>query len=169
MTSPTPKGNKFCNAALRVANLDRSASFYADVLGMKELHRTALEKTDLVFLGYPDSFDANTPLSRREGVLELVAKKNSYEDGGNAHYHSNSGFIKLAFHVSNLPEFMKRVREKDVKVVKEAGASDAPQAVASFLHCEPADLRSDTALWEALKEVCFVEDPDGYLIEIVPY
>ena len=136
---------------------------------MKELHRTALENATLVFLGYPDSADANTPLTRREGVLELVSKKNSHEDGDDPHHHSDSHFIKLAFHVSDLPEFMKRIKQQDIKVVKEAGASEAPEAVASFLRCEPADLESDAALWEGLKEVCFVEDPDGYLIEIVPY
>ncbi|USP77090.1 glyoxalase family protein [Curvularia clavata] len=172
MTPPVLEGNKFCNTAIRVKNIDGSTSFYVGVLGMKELYRMALQNATLVWLGYPNCADDSTPLSRREGVLELVAKKLTLEKDSHVddqHDHSNSHPIKLAFHVADLPQFMERVKQQNIKVLKEVGAAEAPEAVASFMGCTPTDLKSDAVVWESLKEVCFVEDPDGYLVEIVPY
>jgi lactoylglutathione lyase len=69
------KGFRLTHVGLRVADIDRSVSFYSGVFGMTELGRMPLDTTTVVFLGYPDASSPQTPLFAREGVLELVCSK----------------------------------------------------------------------------------------------
>jgi lactoylglutathione lyase len=76
MSSDAPtKGFRLTHVGLRVADIDRSVSFYTGVFGMSELARMPLDTTTVVFLGYPDAASPDTPLFAREGVLELVCSK----------------------------------------------------------------------------------------------
>lgn len=61
------------------------------------------------------------------------------------------------------------IKTQNVKVVKEAGVAQGSEVVATFLGCETPDKGFDRGLWEAAVAVPFVEDPDGYLIEIIQY
>ena len=96
-------------------------------------------------------------------------KQGPHANGDDKNLPSSSHLVKLAFHVSDMPVFMEHVKRLGLKVVKEAGAAHAPEELALFLGCPAAELPIDTATWEMLKAVCFVHDPDGYLVEIIPY
>lgn len=48
---------------------------------MQELSRIPLDTTTIVFFGYPDAVDPQTPLFKREGVLELVCSKAGTNNG----------------------------------------------------------------------------------------
>lgn len=61
------------------------------------------------------------------------------------------------------------IKSHNVKVMKEAGTSKGSEAVSSFLGCDTPDKGLDRTLWELARAIPFVEDPDGYLIEIIPY
>ena len=83
--------------------------------------------------------------------------------------HPDSRFVKLAFSVPDVDKAMEYITSHDIKILKEAGTAQGSDVVFSFLGCETPDKGCDKGLWEAVVNVPFVEDPDGYLIEIIPY
>ncbi|OJZ80161.1 hypothetical protein ASPFODRAFT_212868 [Aspergillus luchuensis CBS 106.47] len=145
--NPT-SGFRLTHVGLRVTDIDRSVTFYTSVFGMKEVGRMGLDTTTVVFLGYPDAADPQTQLFAREGVLELV---------------------KLAIGVLDMATAMEHTRSHNVKILKEAGVAQGSEVVSTFLGCDTPDKGFDRSLWEAVVAVPFVEDPDGHLIEIIPY
>jgi lactoylglutathione lyase len=78
-------------------------------------------------------------------------------------------FVKLAIGVPDMTKAMEYIRSHNVKILKEAGVTQGSEVVAAFLGCDTPDKGFDRPLWEAAVAVPFVEDPDGYLIEIIPY
>lgn len=68
-----------------------------------------------------------------------------------------------------MKQAVEHFKSHNVKFAKEAGVSQGLQVVANFLGCETPDKGLDKPLWDAAVAVAFIEDPDGYLIEIIPY
>ncbi|KAJ3535076.1 hypothetical protein NM208_g7287 [Fusarium decemcellulare] len=170
MTSEGPtRGFRLTHIGLRVADIDRSIAFYSGRFGMKELGRMPLDTVTIAFLGYPDSVAPETPLFGREGVLELVCAKNSNIPTARSSDYPDSRIVKLAFGVPDMKVTMEYIKSQNVKVLKEAGVVQGSEVAATFLGCETPDKGFDRSLWEAAIAVPFVEDPDGYLIEIIPY
>ncbi|GFF26188.1 lactoylglutathione lyase [Aspergillus udagawae] len=166
MTSETPtSGFRLTHVGLRVTDIDRSVAFYTGVFGMKELGRMALDTTTVVFLGYPDAANPQTHLFAREGVLELKSQKSMADSSD----YPDFRFVKLAIGVPDMAKAMDYIRSHNVKILKEAGVAQGSEVVATFLGCDTPDKGFDRPLWEAALAVPFVEDPDGYLIEIIPY
>ncbi|KAL3487036.1 glyoxalase family protein [Aspergillus germanicus] len=163
------RGFRLTHVGLRVANLDTSVAFYAGVFGMSELGRMQLESTTIVFLGYPDIANPPRSLFEREGVLELVYSKNSQKTMTNSSYYPNFRFVKLAFAVPDMAKAMEYIKSHNVRVLKEAGSSQGLEVVPTFLGCDAPDKGKDASFWEAAVGIPFLEDPDGYLIEIIPY
>lgn len=64
---------------------------------------------------------------------------------------------------------MKYLKSHNIDIVKDIGTSVGSEVVASFLGCETPDKGYDKFLWEAVVTVPFVQDPDGYLIELIPH
>lgn len=83
--------------------------------------------------------------------------------------HPDSRFVKLAFSVPDMDKAMEYLTSHDIKILKKAGTAQDSDVVCSFLGCETPDKGYDKGLWEAVVNVPFVEDPDRYLIEIIPY
>lgn len=77
-------------------------------------------------------------------------------------------FVKLAFSVPDMAKAVQYIKTHQVKVVKEVGSSLGSEVVATFLGTESPDKGLDTYLWQAAVDIPFLEDPDGYLIEIIP-
>ncbi|KAF2845551.1 Glyoxalase/Bleomycin resistance protein/Dihydroxybiphenyl dioxygenase [Plenodomus tracheiphilus IPT5] len=170
MASSTPtKGFRLNHIGLRVADMEKSIGFYSGVFGMQELLRMPLDTVTIVFLGYADAADSDLPVFARQGVLELVCAKNSSAALGETHNHPDSRGIKLGFSVPDMEKAMKYFKSHDIKVLKEAGTAKGSEVVASFLGSETPDKGLDKPLWEAAVAVHFVQDPDGYLVEIFPY
>jgi lactoylglutathione lyase len=117
---------------LRVGDLDKSISFYTELLGMKLLRKKDYPegKFTVAFLGYGDE--------STHTVLELTYNWDvSQYDHGNAFGH-------IAIAVDDVYEACDRLRKQGAKIKREAGPMKGGSTV-----------------------IAFVEDPDGYLIELL--
>ena len=123
---------RMLHTMIRVGDLDRSISFYTEVLGMKLLRRKDYPsgKFTLAFVGYGDEADHT--------VLELTHNwdTNSYDLG--------TGYGHIALAVEDAAAACDAIREKGGNVVREAGPMKHGGSV-----------------------IAFVEDPDGYKIELI--
>ncbi|KIY01496.1 uncharacterized protein Z520_03048 [Fonsecaea multimorphosa CBS 102226] len=174
MSSPTAN-YKFNQIGIRVSDLQRSLHFYQDVLGMKELGRMEFETVKICFVGYPegaagpDGTATGRSFLAREGVLELIWSEHSSKHITNANEHPGFGLIKLCFTVPDISACMKRMEDKGVKVLKQPGSPQGLEVAARATGAEMPEKGRNQGLWKAVTGVGFVEDPDGYLIELVQY
>jgi len=119
---------------LRVRDLDKSISFYSNLLGMKELRRRDVPegRYTLVFLGYA---------SNAEGQAEIELTHNWDHDGP---YELGDAFGHLAVGVPDVAAACDHVRGGGGRVTREAGPVKFGTTV-----------------------IAFVEDPDGYKVELI--
>ena len=112
---------RLLHTMLRVGDLDRSVTFYTEVLGMKVLRTTDRpeQKYSLAFVGY-DTED-------RASVIELTYNYGvpKYEMGG--------AFGHLAIEVANAETACNAVRMKGGKVTREAGPVKGGTTVIAFV------------------------------------
>ncbi|MGB5225877.1 MAG: lactoylglutathione lyase [Arenicellales bacterium] len=123
---------RMLHTMLRVGDLERSLSFYTEVLGMKLLRRKDYPggKFTLAFVGYGDESDHT--------VIELTHNwdTDSYDLG--------TGYGHIALAVDDAAAACNAIREKGGNVVREAGPMKHGGSV-----------------------IAFIEDPDGYKIELI--
>ena len=123
---------RILHTMLRVGNMERSLSFYTEVMGMKVLRTTDRpdQKYSLAFVGYgAESEQAVIELTYNYGV-------DSY-DLGNAYGH-------IAIAVPDAYKACEAVKAKGGTVTREAGPVKGGSTV-----------------------IAFVQDPDGYKIELI--
>ncbi len=123
---------RILHTMLRVVDLEKSLTFYTDVLGMKLLRRTDYPdgKFTLAFVGYG---------SEAEGaVIELT------HNWGIASYELGNAFGHIAIEVADAHQACTEIKQRGGKVVRDAGAMKHGNTV-----------------------IAFVEDPDGYKIELI--
>jgi len=122
----------FLHTMIRVNNLEQSISFYKDLLGMKVIKQKDYPdgKFTLVFLSYSD--DESAPM------IELTYNWDisSYELG--------TAFGHIALGVSDIYETCKVLKDKGVKILREAGEMKFGGSI-----------------------IAFIEDPNGYKIELI--
>ncbi|NYT38529.1 lactoylglutathione lyase [Allopusillimonas soli] len=123
---------RLLHTMLRVGDLDRSLSFYTDILGMRVLRRKDYPdgKFTLAFVGYQEESEG--------AVIELTYNWDT------RHYELGDGYGHIALEVDDAYEACSRIKEKGGKVVREAGP-----------------MKHGTTV------IAFVEDPDGYKIELI--
>jgi lactoylglutathione lyase len=126
------KAMRILHTMLRVGDLDRSITFYTEVLGMKLLRRKDYPdgKFTLAFIGYGDESD-NT-------VIELTY------NWGTDSYDIGSGYGHIALEVDDVYKATEEIRQRGGKIIRDAGPMNAGTTIISF-----------------------VEDPDGYPIELI--
>ncbi len=123
---------RILHTMIRVGDLDRSISFYTEVLGMKLLRRKDYPdgRFTLAFVGYGEESDT--------AVLELT------HNWDTAAYDLGNGFGHVAIAVPDAAAACSAIRQRGGKVVREAGP-----------------MKHGTTV------IAFVEDPDGYRIELI--
>jgi lactoylglutathione lyase len=123
---------RYLHTMLRVGNLERSISFYTNVLGMKLLRQKEYPagKFTLAFIGYGDESE-NT-------AIELTYNWDT------DHYDIGNGFGHIAIEVDDVYKATDEIRQLGGKIIREAGPMNAGNTV-----------------------IAFVEDPDGYQIELL--
>ncbi|KAF1362055.1 Glyoxalase/Bleomycin resistance protein/Dihydroxybiphenyl dioxygenase [Lizonia empirigonia] len=159
---------------LRISNPARTLHFYTHLMGMRLVFSRDVGPMTLYYLGYPQTGEhrrdpeayardtrPHSVLTRTLGLLEF------------GHYHSDEGsagalkistgvdapllgFNHLGFTVPDVGAAVERLRRGGVEVVKgrEAKVTSA------------ADL--SVGFGGLFKQLAFVRDPDGYLVELVP-
>ena len=123
---------RILHTMLRVGDLDRSVTFYRDVMGMKLLSRKEYPdgKFTLAFLGYGTNPEhAEIELTYNWGVP-------SYEIG--------TAYGHIALGVEDIRSTCTRIRDAGGKIVRE-----------------PGPMKHGTTV------IAFVQDPDGYKIELI--
>jgi len=123
---------RILHTMLRVGNLEKSITFYTDVLGMRLLRRKDYPegKFTLAFVGYQDECKGS--------VLELTHNWDTDK------YDLGSGYGHIAIEVDNVYQACEEVKKRGGKVTREAGPMKHGATV-----------------------IAFVEDPDGYKIELI--
>ena len=123
---------RLLHTMLRVADLEKSITFYTDVLGMTLLSRKDYPEGcfTLAFLGYGPASE-NT-------VLELTHNWNTDS------YALGDGYGHIAIGVDDVYGACDRIREAGGVIVRE-----------------PGPMKHGTTV------LAFVEDPDGYKIELL--
>ena len=123
---------RLLHTMLRVGDLERSLTFYTEVLGMRLLRRKDYPdgRFTLAFVGYGDESDT--------AVLELTHNwdTSSYEIG--------TGYGHIALGVDDIQATCEAMAAKGGRVVRPPGA---------MKHCTTV--------------IAFVEDPDGYKVELI--
>jgi len=123
---------RLLHTMLRVGDLDRSLTFYTEVLGMRLLRRKDYPdgRFTLAFVGYGD--ESST------AVLELTHNwdTSSYEIG--------TGYGHIALGVDDIQATCDAMAAKGGRVVRPPGA-----------------MKHGTTV------IAFVEDPDGYKVELI--
>jgi len=106
---------------LRVGNLDRSVTFYTEVLGMKLLRTTDRpeQKYTLAFVGY-DTED-------RTAVLELTYNY------GTDRYDLGTAYGHVAIEMPDVAKACAAVKAKGGKVTREAGPVKGGSTVIAFV------------------------------------
>ncbi len=123
---------RILHTMLRVGDLQRSITFYTELLGMQLLRQKKYPDGEftLAFLGYGDE-SANT-------VLELTY------NWGVESYDIGTAFGHIALEVDDVYQASDALKKRGGKVIREAGPMNAGATVISF-----------------------IEDPDGYQIELI--
>lgn len=123
---------RMLHTMLRVGDLDRSITFYTEVLGMKLLRQKDYPdgKFTLAFVGYGDESE-NT-------VIELTYNWDT------DHYDLGNGYGHIALEVDDVYQATAEIKKRGGKIIRDAGPMNAGTTIISF-----------------------VEDPDGYPIELI--
>lgn len=125
---------RLLHTMLRVGNLDRSLSFYTEVLGMRLLRRKDFPegRFTLAFVGYQEESEG--------AVIELTHNWDTES------YDLGTGYGHVAIEVENAYETCATIKARGGLVVREAGP-----------------MKHGTTV------IAFVQDPDGYKIELVQH
>lgn len=123
---------RLLHTMLRVGDLDRSITFYTEVLGMRLLRRKDYPegRFTLAFVGYQEESAG--------AVLELT------HNWGVESYELGTAYGHIALEVPDAQAACASIRARGGKVVREAGPMKHGSTV-----------------------IAFVEDPDGYKIELI--
>lgn len=123
---------------IRVTDLDRSVAFYRDVLGMQEVRRETFTEGEFTLVFMGYG---NAP---NETLIELT-----YNWGDNSYTHG-TGYGHLALEVGDIYAACERLDSLGVNITRKPGPMTWP--VDETGHRE---------------NIAFIEDPDGYQIELV--
>ena len=112
---------RLLHTMLRVGNLEKSISFYTDILGMRLLRQKDYPNGEfsLAFLGYGDE--------KHHTALELTY------NWGTDHYDIGNGFGHLAIEVDDVYQAAEKIRNAGGKIIREPGPMNAGTTLIAFV------------------------------------
>lgn len=123
---------------IRVGDLDRSITFYRDALGMSEVRRETFSEGRFTLVFMGYSGDLSA------ATIELTWNWDETE------YTHGSGYGHIALEVADISAACERLEAQGVKILRPAGPMTyAPEETGER------------------ENIAFVEDPDGYRIELI--
>lgn len=180
-------GFKLNHFMTRIRDPAVSLPFYVELLGMRIVFTMNTGPFTIYYLGYPQtpehandlpSFGNETcaNLQHTLGLLELYHIHGS-EKQPKGYYETGNrppalGFGHLGFTVPSVPKALERLRAAGVTVVKDIGpGTSTRRAIPLSEHEEKlgvglGEVHPNYAA--VFDNIAFVQDPDGYIVELVP-
>jgi lactoylglutathione lyase len=178
-------GYKLNHFMLRIRDPKASLNFYMNLMGMRTVFTMNTGPFTIYYLGYPQTpehcadlpkFGAETfaNLQHTLGLLELYHVHGS-EKQGEGYYSTgneppNLGFGHLGFTVPDVPAAIARLSEAGVKVLKPLNVTTRESIPLSEWEAKNGvgvdEIHPNYA--KVFDNIAFVQDPDGYTVELVP-
>lgn len=136
--NPSAIPSRVLYTMVRVRDLDRSIAFYRDALGMRELRRETFTEGRFTLVFIGYGDEASN------AVIELTY---NWDESG---YEHGTGYGHVALEVADIYAACAHLTKKGVKIVREPG---------------PMMFAPDET--GAREVIAFIEDPDGYRIELI--
>lgn len=132
---------RILHTMFRVTDLEASIRFYTEIMGMRLLRRTDFPggKFTLAFVGYEEP-DLDDLTLAKGAVIELT---HNWETNT---YQMGDAYGHIALQVEDAYRACDEIKARGGKVIREAGPMQHGSTV-----------------------IAFVEDPDGYKLELVQY
>lgn len=184
---PATAGFKLNHLMVRIRDPAVSLPFYIELMGMRTVFTMNAGPFTIYYLGYPQSSqhaedlpafgqDTCANLQHTLGLLELYHVHGS-EKQPEGYYETGNrppalGFGHLGFTVPSVPKALDRMRKAGVKIMKDIGSGTSTrQAIPLSEHEEKlgvglGDIHPNYAA--VFDNIAFVQDPDGYVVELVP-
>ncbi|KEZ45047.1 Lactoylglutathione lyase [Scedosporium apiospermum] len=181
-------GYRLTHFMLRIRDPRSTLHFYIDLMGMRTIFTTNTGPFTIYYLAYPQTpahradpsvfsrdMIPHSVLSRTLGLLELCHyhgsenQPTSYISNGNTPPHL--GFNHLGFTVPNVKSAVDRLREQGVKIVKDIGEGPVEGIPTTTWEKATHGIATDPldpTFERILQQIAFVEDPNGYFVELVP-
>ncbi|EEA28720.1 hypothetical protein EYB25_000362 [Talaromyces marneffei] len=186
----TTEGFHLNHLMLRIRDPSESLHFYIDLMGLRTVFAMNTGPCSIYYLGHPQT-DAeradpklyaqntvsNEVLTTTKGLIELVhihgTEKLSKEEYKlqNGNVAPFLGFGHVGFTVPDVPTALKRLTENGVKVLKDVGVAEREHVPITEWESEKFGVgigELHAGYKHVLSQIGFVEDPNGYWIELVP-
>ncbi|KAI5786848.1 Glyoxalase/Bleomycin resistance protein/Dihydroxybiphenyl dioxygenase [Pyronema domesticum] len=174
-------GYRLNHLMLRIKNPEKSLQFYKEGLGFRTIFTFNTGLWTIYYLGHPNSPEETSTemlqtLGTRKGLLELYHIPHDetmrYESGN---VPGVPGFGHVGFTVPNVAAALERLKKvcPEVKVLKDVGVDKFETMGVPGLGVgeERAGTENDIVeegYKKVFRQLAFVEDPDGYWVELVP-
>lgn len=129
---------RILHTMLRVVDLDRSIAFYTNVLGMRLLSRKEFPDGRFTLAFVGYDETSANPMAAKSPLIELT------HNWDTSTYELGNGFGHVAIEVDDAYATCAAIKARGGKVVREAGPMQHGSTV-----------------------IAFIEDPDGYRIELI--
>ncbi|OQV03396.1 hypothetical protein CLAIMM_08445 [Cladophialophora immunda] len=190
--SPLPEsaptlGYRFNHMMIRIQDPEPTLNFYVNLMGMRTVFAINTGPMTVYYLGYPQTPEhradpatfanhvaRHSVLTQTLGLLELChyhgseKEPHGYISSGNVAPHL--GFNHLGFTVPNVPEAVERLRRAGVKIFKDYGQGPV-EGIPTTKWERERGIATDSlgeGFLNVVRQVAFVEDPNGYMVELVP-
>lgn len=137
-SKPSALPSSILYTMIRVSSLDRSIAFYRDALGMRELRRETFTDGRFTLVFMGYEDEENAP------TIELTWNWDDHD------YSHGSGYGHIALGVDDIYGACARLKDMGIKVKRDAG---------------PMTHAVDET--GSRENIAFLEDPDGYNIELI--
>jgi lactoylglutathione lyase len=178
-------GYKLNHFMLRIRDPKASLNFYMNLMGMRTVFTMNTGPFTIYYLGYPQTpehradlpkFGADTVanLQHTLGLLELYHVHGSEKQPEGYYSTGNTppslGFGHLGFTVPDVPAALRRLSKAGVKVLKPLKVATRQSIPLSEWEEENGvgvgEIHENYA--QIFGQIAFVQDPDGYVVELVP-
>ncbi|KAI0593164.1 lactoylglutathione lyase [Biscogniauxia sp. FL1348] len=180
-------GYRMNHLMLRIRDPGPSLEFYVGLMGMRTVFTADTGPFTIYYLGYPQTAEhradaasfsrdvgAHSTLTRTLGLLELCHYHGSERQP--ATYHATGsdpphlGFNHIGFTVPDVRAAVRRLSAAGVTVVKDVEAGPVDGIPISQWERERGIAHGELShhFEKVFRQIAFVKDPDGYLIELVP-
>ncbi|KAJ5894624.1 hypothetical protein N7495_006315 [Penicillium taxi] len=178
-------GFKLNHMMMRIRDPARSMHFYIDLMGMRTVFTMNVGPFTIYYLGYPKTAehrenpskfgeDTVASLAHTLGLLELYHIHGSENEPEGLYSTGNQppnlGFGHLGFTVPDVPAALKHLQSNGVEILKDLGV-----ATRESIPLSPWEAQRGLGLGDVhpeyqkvFKQIAFIKDPDGYIVELVP-